>query len=376
MQNKYLKSFIVIFTFILIALSVRNAVHAQFDPLEDFMQMIEGREEFQTGLQKFEGRPHGLSSVMPGADIITTVIFNVIDFIKYILGTIAILYITIGGIKLIIAGKDIDEVSERQKDHLKYILYGLFLAILADTLIQQVFFGEYGECVASTTNAQACAEEGARQLRGVYNFMEFFIGTVAVLIVVLSGFRLATSGGDEEAIKKQKKHIAVAIVGILLVAVSEFIIKDIFFPEAGTRPIDVSRGRLLVYQIINFISSFVVTLSILFLIYGGYKYVVSTGNEEETGKAKKIIIGAVIGILIAAGAFGIVRTVTSVKGRENQLNLPGASYHQKEFPKASFLGFHENLMNLGVKLKGQRRPISRIEFFPEKEYNFKIKMRT
>lgn len=290
-------------------LGINSIAHAQLDPLDDFQRAIEGTGEFSTGLQKFEGQPHGSSSTQPGADIITTVIFKIIDLAKYILGTIAVIFIIVGGLQLITAGKKIDEISEKQKENLKYIIYGLFLAILADFFVQQVFFGEYGECMASATNAQACAEKGAEQIHGIANFISYFIASVAVLVIVISGFTMITSAGNEETLKKQKTRIAIAIGGLLVTAVARFAVEGIFFPETGTKPMDVAKAKSLVSQITNFAAAFISTLSLIFMIYGGYRYVASFGNEEETGKAKKILIGALVGILIALAAFGIVRTV-------------------------------------------------------------------
>lgn len=320
---KKITSFIFVFLLILTVLALRNVAQAASTPgeeeiLKGFERAIEGTgtglpQPFKPGLEKFAGRPHGASSTEPGADVITTAIFNVIDFVKYVLGTLAVLYITIGGIKLITAGGEIEEVSKKQKEHIKFIIYGLVLAILSDVLVKEVFFGEYGECLASETNAQACAEQGSIQIRGIYNFIQAFIATVAVLVIVLSGFRLVAAAGEEETISKQKKHIAFALVGLVIVGISEFVVKEIVFPEAGTRGVAPEQGLQLLSNITNFVSSFVGTVSFIFLVYGGYLAVASLGNDEKLGKAKKIIIGAIIGILVAFAAFGIVRSVISVR---------------------------------------------------------------
>jgi hypothetical protein len=45
------------------------------------------------------------------------------------------------------------------------------------------------------------------------------------------------------------------------------------------------------------------------VIYGGFLYVGSGGNEESTGKAKKILIYAAIGIIIILVSFALVNTL-------------------------------------------------------------------
>src|SRR3989339_791554 len=50
------------------------------------------------------------------------------------------------------------------------------------------------------------------------------------------------------------------------------------------------------------------------VIYGGILYVTSAGEEEKTGKAKKILMYAIIGIVIIFLSFAIVNTVISGAG--------------------------------------------------------------
>jgi len=60
------------------------------------------------------------------------------------------------------------------------------------------------------------------------------------------------------------------------------------------------------------ISAFLSLLGVIFLcliIYGGYMYMTSMGNEDKVLRAKKIIQDAVIGLIIILGAYGITRFV-------------------------------------------------------------------
>lgn len=276
-----------------------------------------------SGLSNFAGRYHRLSSTDPGADQITSLIFYVVDFIKYVLGGIAVLYLIVVGVKLIAAGKKVDEVSEKAKENLKYIIFGLLLVITADELVTKVFFGDYGECWESTENAQECAGQGSSLIKGIYSLILSVIASLAVLVLVISAFRLITAYGNEETIKKETGRLKYSIAGILVAAMGEFVVKRLIFRDGGTEQIDIRETQRLIYKFINFLSAFIGAGAFAMLFYGGYLYVVSYGNDEQTGKAKKIIMGAFIGIIIAIAAFGIVTTVTSfTSGRE--VPLPGA----------------------------------------------------
>ena len=59
----------------------------------------------------------------------------------------------------------------------------------------------------------------------------------------------------------------------------------------------------------NFASAFVGITAFIAGIYGGYLYVTAVGNEDKTQKAKKVLTGAVIAIVLAVGAFALVNTL-------------------------------------------------------------------
>jgi hypothetical protein len=63
-------------------------------------------------------------------------------------------------------------------------------------------------------------------------------------------------------------------------------------------------------NVINFLngfavwfSSIVLALSVVFILYAAFLFVVSVGNEERIAKAKSTIVTALIGIVVALLAF-------------------------------------------------------------------------
>lgn len=66
---------------------------------------------------------------------------------------------------------------------------------------------------------------------------------------------------------------------------------------------------------VTFISGFVGILAVGAIIWGGIMYIMALGDEKKTAKAKAIIIGAVVGIVLVGISFLIVQTVgTSILG--------------------------------------------------------------
>lgn len=67
--------------------------------------------------------------------------------------------------------------------------------------------------------------------------------------------------------------------------------------------------RGVVLLIINFFLGFLGLLAVIMVIYGGFLYVTSAGNEENVNKAKKILLYAVVGIIVIILSFVLVRTI-------------------------------------------------------------------
>jgi len=72
-----------------------------------------------------------------------------------------------------------------------------------------------------------------------------------------------------------------------------------------------AKAQTIVGQLINaFISLFGVIFMIL-IIYGGYKWMMASGREEEVSKAKDIIKSAIIGLIIVMASYAISFFVTN-----------------------------------------------------------------
>ena len=67
----------------------------------------------------------------------------------------------------------------------------------------------------------------------------------------------------------------------------------------------------LVVKILNILLAIVGLIAVIFLVWGGFKYITSAGDEEAVDKAKSTIINALIGVVVVILAFALVRIVAS-----------------------------------------------------------------
>lgn len=80
-----------------------------------------------------------------------------------------------------------------------------------------------------TCSSTALATDANNQLttliRLVINIFSLVVGVVAVIMIIIGGFRYITSGGSSENIQAAKNTIIYAIIGLVIVALAQFIVR-------------------------------------------------------------------------------------------------------------------------------------------------------
>jgi FMN-dependent NADH-azoreductase len=70
----------------------------------------------------------------------------------------------------------------------------------------------------------------------------------------------------------------------------------------------------LIANVIRVLLIFAGVIAIVFVIIGGYQYIVSGGNEETAEKGKKTLINAIIGIVVIVLAYAIINVIVNLVG--------------------------------------------------------------
>ncbi|OGJ45744.1 hypothetical protein A3J23_01400 [Candidatus Peregrinibacteria bacterium RIFCSPLOWO2_02_FULL_48_14] len=67
--------------------------------------------------------------------------------------------------------------------------------------------------------------------------------------------------------------------------------------------------KSLLNTILSYFLGFLGFICVIMVIYGGVLYVTSAGNDENVGKAKKILLYAGIGVILIMISFALVSTI-------------------------------------------------------------------
>lgn len=216
-----------------------------------------------------------------------------------LIGTLAVIFLVYAGVKYISSGGS-EEDAATAKRQILYAVIGIVVALGAYTIKDAVF---------------------TQQANLIENLVAPFItmalvliGTAAVVYLIYAGYKYINSLGAEESAAAAKRQIAYALLGVI-VALGAYAAIDAVIgrapPPTRQRPIPsfaANAGALvdIIAPLITMALALVGTVATIFLVYAGYKYIASQGNEEEAATAKRQIAYALIGVIVALGATTIL----------------------------------------------------------------------
>ncbi len=114
--------------------------------------------------------------------------------------------------------------------------------------------------------------------------------------------------------EKKKKILKIFLVLFLFTA-SFLFIQTIFAQELGINAVGEEitlpgeDPRIIAARIIRAALGFLGIIALIIVLYGGFAWMTSAGNEERIAKAKKILTNGLIGLIIIVFSFGITQFV-------------------------------------------------------------------
>jgi len=142
----------------------------------------------------------------------------VITFIKYIMGSVAVLMAVKSGVVMVTKGSD-EEAMTKEKKQLGISAAGLILIVMADTLIKKVFYKIDTTTYPGVEGVKPGLDPyaGVKEIVGITNFVVSFISPIAVLVFMIGGVMYLTAGDDEEKTTKARRMMIAAGIGIVVI---------------------------------------------------------------------------------------------------------------------------------------------------------------
>lgn len=184
-----------------------------------------------TGALPFLSLPHwyrgvrdtttGVCAVMnPGTyktgikDFVIQVAINGIDIAIHLVGYIAFGFILYGGAQFILSQGSADKAAQGRTTILNASI-GLVLAISASAIVNLIW---------GVTSATTATEVVTKLI----NLASFAMGAAAVIVIIISGFSMVTSGDKPDAIAKARNAILYSAIGLAILVSANVLIAFIY----------------------------------------------------------------------------------------------------------------------------------------------------
>lgn len=247
--------------------------------------------------------------IYQGESQLNAVVLAVVKVVRNLIGSMAIVFIVVSGIMMIFAQGEESKITE-QKRSITYAIIGLVIILLIERMISAIY-GVPGEQRALTTASAALV---SAEIYGLISYIKAILGSVAVFMIVLNGFRTVTAQGDEEIMKTQRGAILWTIVGLALIVINKVVVENFFIGPATSESGQITKTNVqnildLFGRIAQYLMGFAGLVAFAALIYGAGSMIANFGEEEGTERAKKIVKNSAIGIVIILSAYAIVATM-------------------------------------------------------------------
>ena len=87
-----------------------------------------------------------------------------------------------------------------------------------------------GNCASTTATGTSTINN---MITTVINLFSVIVGIIAVIMIIYAGLKYITSGGDSAKITSAKNTIVYAIIGLIVVALAQFIVKFVLNKVTG-----------------------------------------------------------------------------------------------------------------------------------------------
>lgn len=126
---------------------------------------------------------------------------------------------------------------------------------------------------------------------------------IFVLMIVLAGIRMVTTQGDQGAFDKAKHLLVINCAGVALMFIASAIVNGVAGANAFTIITELRGIALFLLELLGFVC-------VIALIIAGVYLIVSI-DESYRDKAKKIIIGTLLTLVVILVAYALIITFTA-----------------------------------------------------------------
>lgn len=108
-------------------------------------------------------------------------------------------------------------------------------------------------------------------------------------------------------INKKSLISLLLLMTFMFLGTAGFVFAAITSPEGGDLP--TATPTEILQEVLKWLMGIVALVSALVIVIAGIMWAMAGGDEDRQGKARKLLISGVIGLIIAGAAYGLVTVV-------------------------------------------------------------------
>ena len=136
---------------------------------------------------------------------------DIVDYLKWLLGSVIMLFMTISAVRLITASDD-EETITQQKRNITWSGIGILVILLASNIVNAIYI------IRSPKETAAAAPDTAiGEITSLIRLILVFLGPVAIAFTIYAGFMYLTAMSKEEQAEKAKRMITAGVVAIVII---------------------------------------------------------------------------------------------------------------------------------------------------------------
>lgn len=219
----------------------------------------------------------------------------IFDFIAgeifMVMGGVVLIFVFYYGVRMILESHNENALTDARKSFV-YALMGF--AVLAITFpLMDAFIQGNEEMPINVAPI-------IPQFNNIIQYLTFVARGIFVLLLTFHGLRILAAQGNESEFDAARKGIIANVIGVVLMGVADAIVLGIYGNDPDVIALEIA-------GIAAFIVAMIGALSMLAFIVAGVMLIVSV-NESLKDKAKNIVIGTIIAMVICFGSYAIIAT--------------------------------------------------------------------
>lgn len=175
------------------------------------------------------------------------------------------------------------------------------------------------DCLSATGDVSGLGGNSVETiLVNILNASLSLLFLIVLGFLIYGGYFWMTSMGNEEKVKKSKQILTASIIGLIIVLSSLSIINFIsealdITPQGIPNNTGLFNGTLaqMLTSLIKSALTLVGVISLGIMIYGGFRWMTSGGNEETISESKRTLTAGAIGLIIIIISYSVVYFIIS-----------------------------------------------------------------